>query len=431
MAGRHARWLYYGWVVVGASFLMTFLSTGVQSSFGNFLKPMSQEFGWDRATVSVPISLAVLMTGLFQPFVGRVVDRIGPRRVITTSVTLLALSTAAIYFTPGITYLTIIYGIVFALALSGAGTVPNTTLVAHWFVRQRGRAMSLVSVGSSFGNLLVVPGSMALMLYTDWRTTYLVLGAVVLCIGVPAAACILRNAPADLGLQPDGVDASPVSADGQGGPRSEAPAAPLEPPRWQGALTSTPFWLLIGGFFVCGFSVVMVTTHFVAFVTDRGISPGVAAMALGLLGGVNMIGLLLAGSISDRVGRKTPLAVIYVVRAVAFAFLLMADTPWMFYAFALVAGLAWFSSVPLTIALTGEIYGVRHMGTLVGLVFLSHQVGGALSSYMAGWLFDRYGNYDVMFVIGIVLLLAAGAASYAVQERRYSLKYQAAEAAAG
>jgi MFS family permease len=408
---------------------MTFLSTGIQSSFGNFLKPMSQEFGWDRATVSVPIALAVLMTGVFQPFIGRVVDRLGPRRVITASVTLLALSTAAIYLTPSITYLTIVYGIVFALALSGAGTVPNATLVAHWFVRQRGRAMSLVSVGSSLGNFLLVPGSMALMLYTDWRTAYLVLGAVVLCLGVPVAGFILRNDPADLGLQPDGVASSP--GDEQGSARAAAPAAPLEPPRWQGALTSTPFWLLIGGFFVCGFSVVMVSTHFVSFVTDRGISPGVAATALGLLGGVNVLGLLLAGSISDRIGRKTPLAVIYLVRAVAFAFLLIADAPWMFYAFALVAGLAWFSSVPLTIALTGEIYGVRHMGTLVGLVFLSHQVGGALSSYMAGWLFDRYGNYDVMFVIGIVLLLAAGAASYAVQERRYSLKYQAAEATVG
>jgi MFS family permease len=143
---------------------MTFWSTGIQSSFGNFLKPMSQEFGWDRATVSVPISLAVLMTGLFQPFVGRVVDRIGPRRVITWSVTLLALSTAAIYLTPGIVYLTSVYGIVFALALSGSGTIPNATLAARWFVRKRGRAMSIVSVGSSFGTLLLVPGSMALML---------------------------------------------------------------------------------------------------------------------------------------------------------------------------------------------------------------------------------------------------------------------------
>jgi MFS family permease len=107
--GRHAwrgKGLYYGWLIVGASFLITLLSTGVQSSFNNFLKPMSAEFGWDRATVSLPAAVAILMNGLFQPFVGRLVDRVGPRRVITLSLLLMALSTASIAATPGIWYLT-------------------------------------------------------------------------------------------------------------------------------------------------------------------------------------------------------------------------------------------------------------------------------------------------------------------------------------
>ena len=423
-AGEYSRALYYGWFVVGASFLMLLLSVGIQSSFGNFLKPMSAEFGWDRATASLPAAVGILMNGLFQPFVGRIVDRIGPRRVITLSMLLLAVSTAALAATPGIWYLTGVYGVFFALGQSGAGAIPNTTMVARWFIQQRGRAMGLVNAGGSVGQLLLIPLSMAIFLQTDWRTTYLILGSMLLILGVPVAALALRNDPADLGLRPDG-DTPPTSTD-QGLSTSPAPRqAPLEPSRWQGALGSTPMWLLISGFFVCGYTVALVSTHFVAFATDRGIAPSTAATALGLLGGFNIIGSLLAGTVSDRIGRKNPLALIYLLRAAAFVFLLTAHSPWMLYLFAAVAGISWFSTVPLTVALTAEIYGVRHMGTLVGIAFTSHQVGGAVSIYLAGRLFDLSGSYTVVYVVGIALLLGAALASYAIQERRYSLKYLA------
>jgi MFS family permease len=413
---------YYGWLVVGASFLILLLSVGTQSSFGNFLKPMSAEFGWDRATASLPAAIAMLMNGLFQPFVGRLVDRAGPRRVITLSLLVLAVSTAAIAATPGIGYLTVVYGVLFALGISGAGMIPNTTLVARWFVQQRGRAMGIVNAGGSVGQLLLLPVSMTLLLRTDWRTTYLILGGVLLMIGVPIAALALRNDPQDLGLVADGTAASQADHNSGMQPQAER-QAPLEPARWQGALGSAPMWMLIGGFFVCGYTVALVATHFVAFATDRGITPAAAATALGLLGGFNIIGSFLAGAVSDRIGRKNPLALIYIIRAAAFGFLLVADTPWMFYVFAALAGLAWFSTVPLTVALTAEMYGVRHMGTLVGLAFTSHQIGGAVSIYLAGRLFDLSGSYTTVYLLGIVLLLAAGLASYAIQERRYSLKY--------
>jgi MFS family permease len=416
--------LYYGWFVVGASFLMLLLSVGIQSSFGNFLKPMSAEFGWDRATASLPAAVGILMNGLFQPFVGRIVDRIGPRRVITLSMLLLAVSTAALAATPDIWYLTGVYGVLFALGISGAGVIPNTTMVARWFIQQRGRAMGLVNAGGSVGQLLLIPLSMAIFLQTDWRTTYLLLGGILLVLGVPVAALALRNDPADMGLRPDG-DTAPTSTEQARAIPPIPQQAPLEPSRWQGALSSTPMWLLMGGFFVCGYTVALVSTHFVAFATDRGIAPTTAATALGLLGGCNIIGSLLAGTVSDRIGRKNPLALIYLLRAAAFIFLLTAHTPWMLYLFAAVAGVSWFSTVPLTVALTAEIYGIRHMGTLVGIAFTSHQVGGAVSIYLAGRLFDLSGSYTGVYLVGIALLLGAALASYGIQERRYSLKYLA------
>src|SRR5262245_56920846 len=196
--------LYYGWLVVGASFVIVLLNTGVQSSFGNFLKPMSATFGWDRATVSIPAALATLLSGLCQPFVGRLVDGVGAGRVFTGSRLLMPLRPAARADTPGLWYLTGVYGILCALGFSGAGTVPHTTLVAHWFVRQRGRAMGLVNTGGSVGQLLIIPASMALVLWTDWRMTYLILGGMLLIVGVPIALLLLRSRPQDMGLLPDG-----------------------------------------------------------------------------------------------------------------------------------------------------------------------------------------------------------------------------------
>ncbi len=415
---------FYGWMILGTSFLLAFFAQGIQGSFGNFIKPISAEFGWDRATATLPIAVATLMSGIFQPIVGRLVDRYGPRRLITIGVAMLALSCLAVSRTPNIWYLTGVYGILFALGTSCAGGIPNSTLNSRWFVRLRGRVLAISNAGGSVGQLLLIPASMMLMMQTSWRMAYLVLGALVLAVALPIAALILRNTPQEMGLLPDGDPPSPTE---QPAAAAKPPArAPLEPEQWHGVFASRPFWFLVSGFFVCGCSLVMVQTHFVSYVTDRGIAPNVAATALGLLGGFNIVGLLLGGMISDRIGRKIPLATIYFVRALAIAVLLVADTPWMLYGFAMVAGLSWSSSVPLTIALTGEIYGLRHMGTLVGFVFLSHQIGGAASTYLAGRLFDVRGSYHAVFVAVIILLLLASAVSWAVQERRYSLKYQPA-----
>ena len=333
------RRFYYGWLVLGASFTMTFMSQGIQGSFGNFVKPMSAEFGWDRATAVLPITVAILVSGLFQPVVGRLVDLYGPKRIITIGIVVLACSAAAIAWTPGIWYLTFVYGILFALAVSCAGGIPNSTLNARWFVRLRGRAMATVTAGGSVGQLLVIPASMIVLMQTNWRTTYLLMGACVLLVGVPVALLIFRNDPQEMGLAPDGDAVAAQPEDVQAEP-PPPPTAPLEPDKWHGALASTQMWLLAGSFFVCGFSVFLVQTHFVAFVTDRGISPAVAATALGLLSGFNLVGTLSAGVISDRIGRKNPLALIYWVRGLAIALLLIADTPWMLYVFAAVAGLS-------------------------------------------------------------------------------------------
>jgi sugar phosphate permease len=238
--------------------------------------------------------------------------------------------------------------------------------------------MGIVNAGGSVGQLMLVPASMALLLWSDWRTTYLLPGGTLLLVGVPITVLVLWSQPQDLGLLPDGVTACAADASPGEVPLQPSHTTPLEAQQWQAAFTSSPMWLLIGGFFVCGFTLATISTHFVAFATDRGIAPGTAAAVLGVIGAFNIAGTLLAGTVSDQLGRKNPLALIYLLRSAACAVLLIANTPWALYLFAVLVGLSWFSTVPLTVSLSAEIYGIRHMGTLVGLIFTSHQIGGAL-----------------------------------------------------
>ena len=162
---------------------------------------------------------------------------------------------------------------------------------------------------------------------------------------------------------------------------------------------------------------------FVPFAREQGISAYHAANAFGLIGGLNIISILLIGTLSDRFGRKDLLGIVYAVRGMAYAILIFFRGIVPIYLFAATAGMSWLGSVPLTTALTGEIYGLKKVGTLTGAVFLSHQVGAAISIYLAGWFYDQLGTYDFAFISSALLLVLASIWSFFIQERRYSAKY--------
>ena len=411
--------IYYGWFVVAALVFISMAGNGAYNGFGVFIIPMSDEFGWSRGQVSFAASLGTLLGGFSQPFFGWVFDRIGGRRLILWGLAAFGLSTVSLALANGILYLTLVFGVLMALAGSAGTFNTGVALASKWFRRRRATAIALVSAGGSLSGMIFVPFTAVLIPLAGWRGAWAVLGLITLCLALPVAFLILRDEP------PETADGG---ADAEGGGEKAAglrPAAergPLAARRWPDALRSAPFWQISGGYFVCGVTTAMVSTHFVPYAVEEGFTARQGALAFSLLSGINVLGVMGAGMLGDRLGRKNVLGAVYLTRAAAFAVLLTAPGLWGLFGFAIVSGFSWFGTVPLTTSLTAEVYGLRHIGALSGLVYLAHAVGGALSVQLAGTLKDVQGDYTLPLAAGGALLLAAAAASFLIDEKRYSMR---------
>ena len=421
--------IFYGWYIVAASIFIAFVSVGARQSFGVFVIPMSEEFGWNRAMISLAASLGFLLNGVTQPILGGMFDRLGGRKVILTSLTIIGVATVLLSLTFHFLFLVFIFGVVTSIALSGSSLSTTGALLSKWFRRRRATVVGLNASGASLGGLLLVPLAMYLLQATSWRVSWAVLGMMVLVLAVPLGLFFLRDDPAEMGLLPDGDSEVPNPSDNKKGSK-DGLRGPLEVDRWHDSLRSLPIWQLSGAYFVCGATTSMLGVHFVPYAIGQGISPTIAASAFGFMMFLNILGGTGAGILSDRFSRKNMLAAVYFLRGCAYMLLLTIPGTASLWAFASVAGFSWIATVPLTTSLTADVYGLRKLGTISGLTFLAHQVGGAVSTLMAGYLFDLTGSYTLPFAIAGGLLFPAALISFTIQEKKFSQRYQTAPAPA-
>jgi len=369
--------------------------------------------------ISLAAALGALISGFSQPFVGRLYDRLGGRRLILVSLLVSGLGTALLGLTNHLVFLILVFGVVLSIVQAGCSLSTTSTLLSKWFHRQRATAMAFTTTGSSVGGLLLVPLTAYLIGLVGWRMAWGMLGLLVLVLVVPLAFILLRDDPEEMGLRPDGD--APLSDGDQ--PKPALPG-PLEVAYWCDAFRSTPMWQLCGGYFVCGFSIALVSTHFVPFAIERGFSPATAATAFGLMSGLNVVGVLAVGALSDRWERKLPLGFVYALRGCAYAALLLVPGDWALWSFAVIMGFSWWATLPLTSSLTAEFYGLKHLGILNGVTFTGHQIGSSLSIQLGGLLRDLTGSYELPFAIAGLLLFGASLVSLAIEEKRYSARYQ-------
>ena len=423
--GKPARsGLFYGWYVVAALFFATFLVVGTRQSFGIYVRTWEEDWQVSVGTISIAASVGWLVNGLSQPFFGRLTDRIGGRPVVIVSLLVMGFAFLAMALVQNVVMLTVLYGFVIAVASGGISPGITGVVAARWFERKRGTAMSVLVSGGSVGGLVLIPFLTYLFLATSWQTAWIAAGVIALCLGLPLLVAIVRSDPGDVGLQPDG-DVPERATDGSGGMRARAapPAGPLAVARWQESFRTRPMWQLSASYWVCGITTASVAVHFVRWAESESISPGTAALAFGLLSGINAAGVLVVGSISDRMERKRILGVVYIVRALAFLVLIVMPGSVALWMFAVIGGMSWLATVPLTSSLTADVYGLRNLGTLGGLINMTHQIGGALAVILFGLAFDAWGTYDVAFGTSAVLLVGAGLTVLTLNERRYSSRY--------
>ena len=391
------RSIFYGWWVVAAFSVTTFVSTGIRHAVGPFLKPIVADLDLDRASFSLVIAVSLFLYGVFMPLAGMALDRFSVRVVTSVGTVLLVGSLLLTAMVHNYWQFTVVYGVLVPLGLAGTGPVIASGVVARWFSKRRGTALSVLGSASMTGMSLLVPAVTWLILTTGWRMTYVSSPAIVLALVMPLCLLVLRDSPESVGLTPDGVALKPGTT-----------APPVERVTAGEALQTLAFWQLAGSFFTCGFSMSLLSAHGIPMLTDHGYTPMFASWALGVLGGSSIGFTVMLGALSDRFGRRPVLATIYAGRIFIFAGLfLIRDNPMAILAVAVLGGITMAGTGSMTSALTADIYGRFSVSSVFGLIFLVHQTGSALGSSLAGLLFERTGGYGAAYAMACVFLLGA------------------------
>lgn len=395
--GRGSSWRTPA-VVIVCGCLIALIGYGARTSFGLFTEPLSVARGWDREVFALAIAIQNLLWGLGQPAAGAVADRFGAGRVLAAGGIVYALGTAlmAVAATPFAFYLS--GGLLVGLGLSAG----SFTIVLAAFSRlvpadRRSWAMGVGTAAGSMGQFVFAPLGQGFISAYGWATALVLIAAAVAF--VPVLATALGGRPAD---------------DGEA---DEPPMGLRQAVRE--AFGHRSYVLLAAGFFVCGFHVAFITTHLPPYLSDIGLSTSTAAWALALVGLFNVMGAYTAGILGSRFSRRKLLSGIYLGRAIAItAFLLIPASTLTVLVFAALMGLLWLSTVPLTSGLIALFFGTRHMGTLFGFVFLSHQVGAFIGVYLGGLLYESTGSYDGVWWLSVALGLFAAAVHWPIVERR-------------
>jgi MFS family permease len=388
-------------VVLAVTFVCLLTAAAVRSLPGILTHALEAEFGWDRRAIALAVSVNVLLFGLAGPFLGRLMDRVGPRLVASGALLLIALGAASTLLMTQAWHMDVLWGVVVGLGSGGATMVMGSAVANRWFYRHRGLALGVLGAATSAGQIVFTPTLMHLTLRWGWRGSTAFIAALVGLAVLPLVALFLRDRPADRGLQPLGAHASAGSA----------PIAPDAQPMRR-AVRSMDFWLLAGSFATCGLTTSgLIQTHLIPHGTEHGFSEMTMATALGVMGLTDVLGTIASGWICDRFGARGPLAFYYLFRGLSLLALPYVQTSGGMFAFAVLYGLNWISTVPPTSALAADRFGRQNVGTVFGWIFFSHQVGAAIAAYGAGALRVWLGDYQLAFMLaGVLAFLGAGLA---------------------
>ena len=400
--------LYFGWVIVAASTILTLLTVGMRMGIGPFMLPMSQDLGFSRSLLSSIVAIGMLCYGLGMPVAGWLVARKGTRTVLLTGTAIVVL--ACLWTVNARTPWSFFwaYGVALSLGLAFTSPVAVTPMISRWFTRQRGMALFFLSTGSMAGIAVMTPVFTTTISHWGWQRTLLGFAVVFALIISAMALWVVRDeAPENTDLT-----AAQIEQKRQIALTHQALAATKsEAITFTQAIVTAPFWQIFLGLFACGFSMNLLGTHGMPMLMDHGFDAGSSAGGIGLIGFVAIFSTLALGKLSDMVPRRYILAVIYLVRGLGFVGLVAVVHHWQLYAVAAIGGIVWAGSIAASSAILGDLYGIKLVGLLYGWAYLGHQIGAMISSWLGGWAFEQFGTHWIAFGAAAVLLLVAACVS--------------------
>jgi MFS family permease len=398
------------WVLLGGAFMAFTIGAGLMHSYTVFLVAFIEAFGWSRAETSLAYSVSQLIAGVSSPFVGALVDRLGPRRLLLLGAGLLILGLIGSSFVTALWQIILLYGVVMTLGANCLGLVVFVPVLSRQFVRRRGMAISIVQSANGFGRAVSAPLVQLSISGVGWRPTYLLQAVVMAAVALPLAALFRRADPA-------GRDASDLA------PAADAPAIlPVETrnPGWTlGEAIRTPhFWLLFAVYLFTGLGSFFVSLHQLAFAIDIGFDPIYAASVLGMGAFLAVFGTIVTGTLSDYIGREVSAILAYGFSIVGVICALLIHSPdqhlllWLHACF---FGLTWGARGPAITAKTADLFPGPQLGTILGVITIGSGLGAAVGAWAAGWIFDLTGSYRVAFMLSILSYVGGVIAFWALR----------------
>ena len=376
---------FYRYIIVAACFSIQAIGIGTHVSYGVFFNSFISEFGWSRATISGASSAAFLLMGLLSIFVGRLNDRIGPRKIMTVTAFFFGGGLLLMSSLDAVWQLYLFYGVAFGIGLSSIDVIPLST-TARWFIKRRGIMTGIVKVGTGAGQFTIPLAAGMLITGYGWRTSYFIIGGSELLLLVSIAQ-LLRRDPSQMGLLPDdGKETAGGNPDLVGGDLS-----------LREALHTRQFWTICGVNLAVVFCLMSVIMHIVPYAHDTGVSAIRAAGVLSTIGGVSMGGRFITGIAVDRIGSKRVMMICFILLIVGLLWLQIANKLWMLYVFAVIYGVAHGGFFTAISPIVAEFFGISAHGILFGFVAFGGTVGGAIGPVLSGYIFDVTAGYSLAF----------------------------------
>lgn len=390
-----AGWRTPTTILVCGGIILT-VALGVRHNFGLYLQPMTTDLGIGREVFSIAIALQNLVYGLAQPFTGMIADKFGAARVLIGGAILYALGLALTSVSSTGWELNLSSGLLIGAALSCTGFSIVFGVVGRAVpAAKRTAALGIVGSAGSFGQFIMIPYGQMLISSMGWQQALLILAVTVLII-VPLSSALVED----------------KKAQANNFHRQSIREALHE------AFTHSGYVLLCLGYTVCGFQLMFISVHFPAYLQDQRMSAEIGMTALALIGLFNIFGSFAWGWLGGRYSQKYLLSALYFIRALAIAaFIALPVSPTSVFLFAATIGFLWLGTVPLTTGLIARLFGVQYLATLGGSAFLFHQVGSFMGVWLAGYLFDATGSYNLMWWLTIAMGVLAAALNLPIDER--------------
>jgi MFS family permease len=408
------RRMHPAWWAAAATFLALLGAAAFRSTPGVMIQPLNAEFGWSIGTISAALSVNLALFGITAPFAAALMERFGVRRVVTCALLLVAVGSGLTVFMSASWQLVLLWGVIVGLGTGSMAMALVATVVGRWFVARRGLVSGILTAASATGQLIFLPVIAHIVQADGWRVASLTISGCALAV-VPVVLLFLRERPADLGELPYGGTPADVVEPLRTG------AARLAVGALFGAARTRTFWLLAGGFFVCGATTTgLVQQHFMPAAHDHGMPVTTAATLLALVGVFDLLGTIGSGWLTDRYDPRILLGAYYGLRGVSLALLVPlfgADLNASVLAFVIFYGLDWVATVPPTLALTREAFGAA-APVVFGWVFAAHQLGAAVAALAAGLTRDVLGSYDAAWYGGAGLCAVGAGLSLAIRRAR-------------